>query len=193
MIGDWEVPRIESILTHEARRVAQIGVPGLMGDLQHDLGASSLVVEIRGSLVGDDVRDDFLDKLREKYRDGSPVSFAADITTATELDQVLILGLDVIESNDASDQVRYRILLREYVEPPEPPTPIDDLGSDLDADLDGLADLGLDGLELPDLLGDVPSLGDPVEPMKPALAGVDKATSGLGDLLTGLKSKLGVS
>jgi hypothetical protein len=193
MVGDWEVPRIEAIHTHELRRIAEIGVPGLMGDLQQDLGTTSLVVEITGSLVGDDARDDFLNKLREKYRAGDPVSFTADITTATELDQVLIVALDVVECNDAARSVRYRIVLREYVEPPEPPAPIDDLGLDLGADLDSLASLGLDGLELPDLLGDIPTVGNPVEPIKPALSGVDAATSGLGDLLGGLRSKLGVS
>lgn len=193
MVGDYEVPRIEAIRTHELRRIAEIGVPGLMGDLQQDLGTTSLVVEIVGSLVGDQDRDDFLKGLREKYRAGDPVSFSADITTATDLDQVLIVAFDVEECNDSARSVRYRIVLREYVEPPEPPAAIDDLGADLGDDLDGLADLGLDGLELPDLLGDVPSIGNPVEPMKPALSGVSSATSGLGDLLGGLKSKLGVS
>jgi hypothetical protein len=90
-----------------------------------------------------------LNKLREKYRAGDPVSFTADITTATELDQVLIVALDILECNDAARSVRYRIVLREYVEPPEPPAAIDDLGLGLDGDLDLLADLGLDGLELP--------------------------------------------
>jgi hypothetical protein len=193
MVGDWEVPRIEAIRVHEARRIAQIGVPGLLGDLQQDLGTNSLVVEICGSLVGDTARDEFLDGIREKYRAGEPVSFAADITTATELEQVLIVGLDVVESNDAADSLRYRIVLREYVEPPEPPAAIDDLGADLGADLDALAELGLDGLELPDLLGEIPSVGNPVEPMRPALASVDSATSGLGSLLTDLKTKLGIA
>lgn len=196
MVGGWEVPCIEAIHTRELRRVAQIGVPGLMGDLQQDLGTTSLVVEICGSLVGDDARDTFLDTLRERYRAGDPVSFTADITHATELDQVLIIGLDVVESNDAARSVRYRIVLREYVEPPQPPPAIDDLGADLGAELDGLADLGLDGLELPDLLGAIPSVGNPVEPMKPALASVDSATAGIGALLNqpgGLKAKLGLA
>lgn len=185
MIGDWEIPKIESVRTLEARRVATLGVPGLLGDLQQDLGTDSLVVEICGSLFGDEARDDFLDALREKFRAGDPVSFVADIITATELDQVLILGLDVIETSDAATGARYRILLREYVEPPEPPAPIDDLGGDLDAELADLADLGLDGLELPDLLGAVPSLGNPVEPIRPALSGVDSATRKIGDEILG--------
>jgi len=193
MIGDWEVPRIESIRTLEGRRVARLGVPGLLGDLQQDLGTDSLVVEICGSLFGDEARDDFLDSLREKFRAGDPVTFVADIVNATELDKVLILALDVVETNDAAVGARYRVLLREYVEPPEPPSPIDDLGADLGLDLDALAALGLDGLELPDLLGAIPSLGNPVEPLKPALSGVDDATKGIGDsVLGGLKGALGL-
>ncbi|AGP41419.1 hypothetical protein BE04_11255 [Sorangium cellulosum] len=193
MLGSWEVPRIESIRTLESRRVATLGVPGLLGDLQQDLGTESVVVEIRGSLHGDQARDDALGALREKFRAGDPVDFVADIVTATELEQVLILGLDITETNDAADSTRYRIVLREYVEPPAPPTPIDDLGADLAPDLDLLAELGLDGLELPDLLGSIPALGNPVEPMRPALARVDQATRGVTDtLLSGLKGALGI-
>lgn len=192
MIDSWEVPRIESIRTVEARRVASFDVPGLLGDLQQDLGAEGLAVEICGSLFGDEARDEFLDKIRERFRAGEPVSFVADIVTATELDKVLIVGLDVVETNDAAVGARYRIVLRQYVEPPPPPTPIDDLGLGIDADLDLLADLGLDGLELPDLLGQVPSLGNPVEPIKPALSGVDAATAGIDGLLGGLKGALGI-
>jgi hypothetical protein len=193
MLGDWEVPRIESIRTLESRRIATLGVPGLLGDLQQDLGTDSLVVELCGSLHGDQARDDALTALREKFRAGEPVDFVADIVTATELEQVLILSLDTIEGNDAAEGTRYRIVLREYVEPPAPPTPIDDLGADLDAELDLLAELGLDGLELPDLLGAIPSVGNPVEPMRPALKSVDDATRGVTDtLLGGLKGALGI-
>jgi hypothetical protein len=193
MVGDWEVPRIESIRAVQTRRLARLGVPGLMGDLHQDLGAASVTIEIRGSLHGDERRDEFLEKVQEKFDAGDPVSFVADIVTATELEQVLVEELEVIESNDAAEGFRYRLVLREYVEPPAPPGPIDDLGADLGADLDLLAELGLDGLELPDLLGDIPALGDPVEPMQPALAGVDAATSGIAALLGDLKTALGVS
>src|SRR5215831_7198065 len=139
MIGEWEVPRIERIETLEERRIARLPVPGLLGDIQQDLGTASLTVEICGSLQGDEARDDFLQKLRDDFRAGDPVSFAADITNASELDRVLIDELELMEVNDSADGFRYRIVLREYVEPPQPPPPTDDLGLDLGADLDGLA------------------------------------------------------
>ena len=90
VIGEWEVPRIERIQTLEGRRIARLPVPGLLGDIQQDLGAASLTVELSGSLHGDESRDDFLQKLRDDFRAGEPVSFAADITNASELDRVLI-------------------------------------------------------------------------------------------------------
>jgi hypothetical protein len=189
VIGGWALPRIERIETRERRRLARLPVPGLLGDLQQDLGTSSLAVEIAGSLHGDEARDELLNAIRGRFRAGDPVSFVADITTATELDQVLIEELELEEVNDAADGFRYRIVLREYVEPPVPPTPIDELGADLGLELDELASLGLDALKLPDLLGDLPTLGDPVAPLQPALEGVRAATERVPSLLDGLKAK----
>jgi hypothetical protein len=186
MIGEWEVPRIERVGTVEGRRLARLSVPGLTGDLHHDLGRHSLTVEISGSLHGDEERDAFLDKVRTPFNAGEPLAFVADITSATELEQVLIEGLELQESNDSADSFRYVIRLRQYVEPPEPPPPIDDLGLELGPELDLLADLGLDGLELPGLLGDVPTIGDPTPPLKAALDGVKDAVAPLNDALAGL-------
>lgn len=183
MIGEWEVPRIERIQTLESRRLARLSVPGLIGDLHQDLGRHSLVVEIAGSLHSDEERDQFLDSVRGPFNTGDPVAFVADITTATELEQVLIEHLDVVEVNDHADSFRYTIHLRQYVEPPEPPSPIDDLGAELGLELDALAALGDLGLELPNMLGDIPSIGDPTPPLREAMDGVEAAVAPLGDLL----------
>jgi hypothetical protein len=188
VIGEWQVPSIERIQTLEERRIARLPVPGLLGDIQQDLGAASLTVEIAGSLHGDEARDDFLQKLRDAFRAGDPVSFAADITNASELDRVLVDELELEEVNDSADGFRYRIVLREYVEPPAPPPPADDLGLDLGADLDGLASLGLDGLNLPDLLGGVPDIANPVPPLQGALSAVQSATAQVPDALQSFAS-----
>jgi len=186
MIGDWPVPRIERIATVDRRRLARLSVPGLAGDLHHDLGSHSLAVDIEGSLNSDAERDDFLTKVRQPFLAGDPLTFVADIATATELEQVVIEGLDVSEVNDASRSFRYRIRIRQYVEPPEPPPLVDDLGLELGPELDLLADLGLAGLELPNLLGDIPSIGDPTPPLREALSGVSGALAPLHDMLSDL-------
>lgn len=189
LISDWPVPSIEHIRALEHRRLAVLPVPGLAGDLHHDLGVSSVVVEIVGSVHGDEARDELLSSLRAPFLAGEPVDFVADITTATELEQVLIEALEVSEANDGTG-ARYRVVLRQYVEPPPPPTPIDDLGADLGPELDALAGLGLDGLELPGLVGAIPDLADPTPPIRQALDGVKAATAPLSDLLGGLGDRL---
>jgi len=188
MIGEWAVPRIERIESVEGRRLARLSVPGLAGDLHQDLGRHSLVVEIEGSLQGDQERDDFLNAIRDPFKAGDPVTFVADITTATELEQVLIEHLDVREVNSYAGGFRYLIRLRQYVEPPEPPPLIDDLGADLLPELDELAGLADLALDLPGLLGDIPTIGDPAPPLREALAGVEAAVAPLQDLFASLGS-----
>ena len=190
MIGGWEPPRIERIAAKESRHLAVLPVPGLSGDLHQDLGRGALAVEIVGSLAGDEARDDFLKQVREKFLAGDPVDFVADIVKESELERVLIETLEVEEVAGAPDSFRYRIVLREYTEPPEPPAPAADFGLDLDAELDGLADLGLDLLDLPALAADIPQIGDVLAPIKPAAENLKQALSGAESVLAPLDSLL---
>ncbi|MEM9519490.1 MAG: hypothetical protein AAGA37_09225 [Actinomycetota bacterium] len=192
MLDDWEVPAIQSIRAVESRRIARLPVPGLDGDLQQDLGRASLAVEIIGSLHGDNARDTFLEDLQQRFRAGTPVTFVADITTATELEEVVIEHFSVEEVNDGADGFRYHVVIREYVEPPPPPGLLDSLDGDFLDDIAGLADLALAGLELPNLLGSVPSLGDPVAPILPVLDGVEAAVSAVPEGLNAVAEVLGV-
>jgi hypothetical protein len=190
IIGSWEVPRIERIWSYEARRVGLLPVPGLSGDLQQDLGKGALTVEIQGSLTGDEARDTFLEELRGKFYPAEPVDFVADITHDAELEQVLILAFEVEEVAGTADSFRYRLVLREYTEPPEPAGFGPDFGLDVDAALGLDVDLGLDLLDLPGLLGSVPEIGDLLAPVEQAAAGLratlgqaDEVLSPLGELL----------
>jgi hypothetical protein len=193
MIDGWDVPCIERIEALEHRRITRLPIPGLQGDLVQDLGGHGLRVAIEGSLQGDETRDAFLDTLRGKFRAGQAVPFVADITTASELDQVLVESLQVAEVAGSPDSFRYRIVLQQYVEPPAAPPAVDELGLELGAELDGLAGLGLDALGLPDLLGGIPEIADPVAPMQPALESVRTATAPLDGLLDGLRAAFGVT
>ena len=83
---------------------------------------------------------------------------------------------------------RYVVRLRQYVEPPEPPPLIDDLGADLVPELDALADLADLALDLPGLLGDIPTIGDPAPPLRAALDGVEAAVAPLDELFATLGS-----
>jgi hypothetical protein len=205
MIAAWEPPRIERIAAYESRRLAVLPVAGLSGDLHQDLGRCALAVEIVGSLAGDEARDDFLKQVREKFLAGEPVDFVADIVKESELERVLIEELAVEEVAGVPDAFRYRIVLREYTEPPEPSSGFGGLGAgfggslgdigglaDLDAglgaDLDALAQSGLDLLDLPAIAGAVPNLPDILAPLKPAAQNLKQGLAGAGSLLAPVSS-----
>lgn len=190
MIGEWSPPAIERIRAVEARRLAVLPVPGLSGDLHQDLGRGAMGLEIVGSLNTDDARDDFLKQIREKFLAGDPVTFVADIVKESKLEQVLIEKLDVEEVAGDPDAFRYRIVLREYTEPPQPPTPGPDFGIDLGADLDLAASLGLGALDIPAIAGNIPKIGDLLAPLKPAASNLKDKLSQAGSLLDPLKKLL---
>ena len=190
MIGRWEVPHIEGIASRESRRLAVLPVPGLSGDLHQDLGRDALEVELFGSLSGDQARDDFLKELRGQFFAGEPVDFVADIVHESELEQVLITSFTLEESAARPEEFRYRLVLREYTEPPEPPGFGADFGLDVDADLGFDVDLGLDLLDLPGLLGDVPQIGDLLSPVQAAAQSLKDTLASAGSLLTPLDDLL---
>lgn len=191
MIGGWEPARIERIVSLESRRLAVLPVAGLSGDLHQDLGRGAVAVEITGSLWGDETRDTFLAELRAKFQAGEPVDFVADIVKESELEQVLIEELAFEEDAAAPEVFRYRIVLREYTEPPEPPGLGADLGLELDAELDLLAELGLDGLDLPAIAADVPQVGDLLSPVKDAADTLKGQLSNASTLLSPLANLFG--
>ncbi|MFT5542060.1 MAG: hypothetical protein ACI97K_001765 [Glaciecola sp.] len=186
MISGWEIPRISNIQSQESRRLLRLPVPGLSGDLHQDLGRGALVVDISGSLFGDEARDEFLtDNVRKAFLAGEPVDFVADIVNESELEQVIIETLSLEESADYPDQFFYLIRLREYTEPPEPPSSsfgleAPDLGLDID--------LGLDLLDLPNLLGALPNIGDALQPIEPAAQALKDVLAGAAELFSPLES-----
>jgi hypothetical protein len=191
MLDTWELPCVVRVELVESRRLARLGVPGLTGDLHQDLGADSLTVAIVGSLQGDERRSEFVERLQELFRAGTPVPFVADIVESSELEEVIIVGFEVVETTDWVDATEYRIVLRQYVEPPPPPSLVPEV-----PDLDDLLDLAaglLDGLDLAGLLGGVPALADPSEPIKPAMDTVRDAVGEVPALLGELRSVLGVA
>jgi hypothetical protein len=194
MLGEYEFPGIQRIGAIEGRCLVEIAVPGLEGSYQQDLGSASAAIRIEGTLSGDEARDDFLNAVREMFKTGEAVDFVADITTATEVDQVLVSDLEVVEVAGSTDGFRYAVTLTQYVEPP-PMTPASDLGfgdlAALDAALDLEAGDLFDVLQIPDMLGSIPELSDPTPPLQETLEGVKSAMEALGGISENLKGLFG--
>ena len=192
VLGDWEIPRIEYIQSLEKRNFVELSIPGRVGSLFQDMNTDPTCVAISGSLYGDETRDEFLEELRGKFREGEPVTFVGDIVTATEVQYVIIEALEFEENGFNPDQLDYYIRIKESPPPPAPDT----LGG-IDAGLldqaGGFLDSLTGALDLIDSLDSVPDVSDPTPPLSNALDGVSVATEGLDDSLGSLRDIFGSS
>ena len=179
VLGGWEIPHIASIGSLEQRSFAELAVPGKTASLFQDLAATPTRIVMGGSLFGDEDRDAFLQEVRDKFRAGEPVTFVADIVTATEVQYVVIETLRFEQSAARPDEIEYLIALRESPPPPPPAGAslddglLDEAGTFLDSVTGALG--ALDSLGLPDF-------GDPTPPLKGTIDGVTSALGGLAGI-----------
>jgi hypothetical protein len=189
LLGDWEVPRIATIETLERRDFAELEVPGRRGNLFQDLDARPTRIAVRGSLFGDEARDAFLEEVRGKFRAGEPLTFVADITTATDIQYVLVETMHFTETGAAPDETGYLIVLTESPPPPPPPDPLGGIDTSLLDQAGSFLDSIAGALDALDMLGGIPDLSDPTPPLRGILDGVSSALEGLagaGDAITEL-------
>ncbi len=181
VLGDWEIPRIQSMRTEEQRRFAELPIPGRAGSLLQDLNSAPTAIEIRGSLFADE-RSEFLSEVREKFRAGEPLTFVADITEATDIQYVVIEAMVFEESSRFPDQIDYFMKLRESPPPPPPPNPLGGIDTGLLDQAAGFVD-GVTGvLDAIDSLANVPDFTDPSALLGGTLDGVAGAIGELGNI-----------
>jgi hypothetical protein len=193
VLGDWEIPRIQSIQSLEKRNFVELDIPGRVGSLFQDMNTGPTRVEICGSLYGDETHNEFLEELRGKFREGEPLTFVGDIVTATEVQYVIIETLQFEENGLKPDQLDYYIILKESPPPPPPPDPLGGIDTDLLDQAGDFLDSVTGALDVINSIGSVPDLSDPTDDLTSALDGVTSATSGLDDALTPLQSIFGTN
>ncbi|HSD77786.1 MAG TPA: hypothetical protein VLA98_10285 [Solirubrobacteraceae bacterium] len=162
-------------------------IAGLDGELQQRAARGSHRVRLRGRLFGEGAKD-ALGELQAAAADGAEIAFAADITTALDVQHVVIESLRAAEAAGEPGTWRYDLVVAES--PPLPPpaelSPFGGLGDF------GLGDLGVDLGVLDDIAGAAGELAGVVDQ---ALAVVDQLSSlaDLGSLgsLGGLLEPLG--
>lgn len=191
LLGDWEIPHIESIMAVEQRSFVELEIPGRVGSLFQDMNAKPVRIAIAGSLFGDEVRNKFLEDLRQRFRKGEPVTFVADIVTATEVQYVIIETLRFEESGLKPDQMDYHIVIRESPPPPPPPDPLGGLDTDLLDQAGSLIDSVTGALDAIEMLGSIPNISDPTPPLKGILGGVSSALGGLSDVTGSINDLFG--
>jgi hypothetical protein len=144
-------------------------IAGLAGDLQQRSNRRSHRIHITGVIAGETGLDE-LKKLQDAASGGEELDFSADITSALDLQKVVITDLRSVESAGEPGRFLYTMLLAES--PPLPPPA--QLGGFGGLDDFGFGDLGFDT----DILGDIAGLaGDIAGAVNDALGVIDALSS----------------
>jgi hypothetical protein len=173
MIDDLALDYVTQARQRTAHRSLSLPIPGLAGDVQQVIGRASHEIEIAGVIAGTDAADK-LSSLQGKVKTGEEVTFTADITSALELENVIVTLAEIEERAGVPGYYDYRLFIRESP-PLPPPAELSPFGG-----LDGL-DLGFDTDSLGDIADVAGDLQGAIEQVAGALDALD-ALAGLGDL-----------
>jgi hypothetical protein len=211
LVGDVPLASVQRIEHELDGGFEPVGVPGLDGDVLQRAGRGSHVIRIHGVLSGESARDE-LSTLQGLAGAGEEVAFSADITTALELERVVVAYLRAHEVAGTQNLVGYEMHLVES--PPLPPPAevstfggLGDFGlGDLGFDTDVLGDIaGLAGevagavdavMEVADQLSALAALGSidvggPLAPMSDAVGALTSGAGTFASVTTSLTTLLG--
>lgn len=150
MIDDIELQAVQQIRQETDQAYVPHRIAGLDGQVHQKLGRRSHRVHLSGVLLPETGAED-LEKLQQKTSEGAQVTFTADITSALEVEQMVIESLAVEQTVGRAGQYSFTITLAES--PPLPPpaelSPFGGLGDF------GVGDLGFDPGALGDLVNDI--------------------------------------
>jgi len=151
IIDDIELPLIQEIATHDRRDLAEHKPPGMDGSLLQNLGRRPARLALWGVTAADGTHGsearDAVQKLDEKFREGKPVSFVADITTDSDIQKMVIDDFQAQELAGKPNRFAYTLTLREFIEPVEPEN-LAALDTGILEDATGLIDDLLGGLDI---------------------------------------------
>lgn len=216
MIDDIELKAVQGIWQETDAGFVPLRVPGLPGTVHQNVSRRSHRVLLRGVLLPDTAVDD-LGKLQKKAAAGEEVTFTADITTALEIQKMVIEWFRAGQQVGQTGQTTYEIVLSENP-PLPPPAEVSSFGG---LDGFGLGDLGFDPGALGDVLGGIAdqagalmeaasaamdavqkleglanlaklgAVGNPIQPVAEAAKNVTSAASGLKSVADAVKAITG--
>jgi hypothetical protein len=173
LLGDISLEYVQRIEHSLDAGFVSTRIPGLEGELQQRSGRPSHRLRIAGFLIGDSARDN-LGTLQGAAQTGEELTFAADISSALDLQKVVIKSFAAHETAGTPNRIEYQI---ELVESPPLPPPAEVSGF---GGLDGfgLGDLGID----PGVLGDIQDLAGDVAAAVDQAMGAVEALGALANL-----------
>jgi Carboxypeptidase regulatory-like domain len=114
-----EIRTIYGIGITDIRNLVEIEIPGSAGNMLQDMGCEPVKISFFGEIMGlNSIQT--LEKLFSKYDAGTPFEFHSDITALAEVNKVILEEFQIEEAAGSISNYKYRMLLREYKEPPPP-------------------------------------------------------------------------
>ena len=177
MLDDIELKAVQLIRQETEQDYRRRRIAGLEGTLHQHVGRRSHRVTVAGLLLAATAAAD-LAALQKKAAAGAEVTFTADISTALEIEQMVIESFAAEQVAGGAGQTAYAILLAESPKLP-PPAEVSGFGG---LDDFGLGDLGFDPGALGDMLGEISDLAGDVMDLADAALGAISALQSLADL-----------
>jgi outer membrane protein OmpA-like peptidoglycan-associated protein len=106
--------QVQEIEGSQEEMVNQHQVPALEGDFLQRLGRRAGRIRLRGILTGPDAVQS-VETLRQKFRTAKPVTFVADIASATKVGKVLIEEMGIRELAGKPGRFEYAFTLVEFL------------------------------------------------------------------------------
>jgi hypothetical protein len=147
VLGEIELPQVQQLSSFDRRTLATHVVAGHDASVLQNLGRTATRVLITGIASGPEAAQ-LTEKLGAALAAATPLDFVADVTADSHLEHVVVSDLSLTEVAGHPECQAYRIVLREYTEPPPKadPTALDTGILDDAAGLVGDLTLGLDGV-----------------------------------------------
>jgi hypothetical protein len=108
-----EIRSICNLSISGKRRIVELQIPGLTGNVFQDMGRNPLRISFDGELVGSSTMSTLQD-VKSKFELKKPVPFSSDIATISDVTEVVVENFSVDLKGGGTSGSRYSMILREH-------------------------------------------------------------------------------
>jgi hypothetical protein len=108
-----EVRSIQNLSVNGKRRIVELNIPGSETNVFQDMGKEPIRISFNGELRGAKA-DSTLKELKSKIDLNKPIPFSSDITTISDVTEVVITDFIVEFKHGAPIKSQYKMILHEH-------------------------------------------------------------------------------